>query len=387
MKICFLMPHHWSSTLGGAELQVRYLMDYAARHTSHELQMICCHSSMALEDGVPILQSRPSLPIRRYTLASDYFSVLRLLRGVAPDVVYTRTRTPLVGFAARYCRQHGKSLVYHIAHASDVSPPRDKGRRAFLKRLERPLYEYGLRRANAIVAQAEYQRELLLRNYRLDAAAVIPNFPPIPAPAPALAKKHVHERTVLWVANLKPAKRPELFIELAQRCAHMENTRFVMIGAVQDPRYASLGAETATPGNLTIMGYRPVEEVNRLLASADLFVNTSRHDGEGFPNTFIQAWLNSTPVVSLDVDPDGVLATNGIGVCSRGDLEHMTRNVQSLLLDDDGRRAMGRAARSFAEAHHGPGNCGQLIELMEALRERPVRDRLVKVPGEAARHA
>jgi glycosyltransferase involved in cell wall biosynthesis len=383
MKICFLMPHHWSSTLGGAELQVHYLMDYARRHTSHELQMICCHSRMALENGVPILQSRPSLPIRRYTLASDYFWVLRLLRGVAPDVVYARTRTPLVGFAARYCRQYGKSLVYHIAHTHDVSPPRDRGRRAFLKRVERPLYEYGLRRANAIVAQAEYQRELLLRNYSLNAAAVIPNFHPIPAPV----KKDGSERTVLWVANLKRAKRPELFIELARRCSHVKNTRFLMIGAVQDSQYASLEGETAGLGNFAFLGHRPVEEVNRLLATADLFVNTSRHDGEGFPNTFIQAWLNSTPVVSLDVDPDGILAKNGIGEYCRGDVAHMIKNVESLLLDDDRRSAMGRAARSFAEAHHGPRNCGQLIALMEALRETPMPNRLPHTPDATARQA
>jgi glycosyltransferase involved in cell wall biosynthesis len=361
MKICFLMPHHWSSTLGGAELQVRYLMDYAKRHTSHELLMVCCHSRTAVEDGVPVLRSRPSLPIRRYTLVSDYFSVLRLLRSAAPDVVYARTGTPLVGFAARYCRQHGKGLVYHIAHAADVSPRRYKGRRAILRRLERPLYEYGLRRANAIVAQAEYQRELLLSNYGLGAATVIPNFHPIPA----RVNKTGNERTVVWVANLKPVKRPELFIELARRCAHLEKTRFLMIGAVQNPRYASLGAETAGLGNLTVLGHQPVEEVNRLLATADLFVNTSGHDGEGFPNTFIQAWLNATPVVSLDVDPDGILARKGIGEACRGDMEQMTKTVQSLLLDADRRSAMGSAARSFAEANHGPGNCERLIALME----------------------
>jgi glycosyltransferase involved in cell wall biosynthesis len=375
------MPHHWSSTLGGAELQVRYLMEYARRHTSHEVQMICCHSRVAIEDGVAILQSRPSLPIRRYTLASDYSWVLRLLRGVGPDVVYARTRTPLVGFAARYCRQHGKSLVYHIAHTHDVSPPRDRGRRAFLKRVERPLYEYGLRRADAIVAQAEYQRELLLRNYNLKAAAVIPNFHPIPAPV----KKGGSERTVVWVANLKCAKRPELFIELARRCAHVENTRFLMIGAVQDSQYASLGGETAGLGNLDFLGHRPVEEVNRLLAQADLFVNTSRQDGEGFPNTFIQAWLNSTPVVSLDVDPDGVLAEHSIGEYCRGDFELMIEKVQSLLLDDDRRSAMGSAARSFAEAHHGPRNCAQLIALMEALRERPMPNCLTHTADVTAR--
>ena len=54
----------------------------------------------------------------------------------------------------------------------------------------------------------------------------------------------------------------------------------------------------ATP-NLEYLGQRTHAEVNELLARAHIFVNTSTH--EGFPNTFIQAWLREVAVVSLSV--------------------------------------------------------------------------------------
>ncbi len=46
------------------------------------------------------------------------------------------------------------------------------------------------------------------------------------------------------------------------------------------------------------------QEVNAELANAHVLVNTSLY--EGFPNTFIQAWMRRTVVVSLNVNPDGI---------------------------------------------------------------------------------
>ena len=322
--------------------------------------MICCNSNVSSDNGIPIYISRPWLPVRRYSLASDYFSVLRLLKKHAPDVVYTRTGTPLVGIGARYCQAHNKTLVYHIAHKSDVEPPIEKGRRAFLKRLQRPLYEYGLRRANVILAQAHYQSELLRRNYHINATAIIPNF----HPTPPKMEKRTDIRTVLWVANLKPSKRPEVFVELARRLRHIEHTQFLMIGAIQDPAYRSLSERTSDLCNFSYLGAQPVEEVNRLMSSADIFVNTSQ--SEGFPNTFIQAWLNALPVVSFDLDPDYLLRTKKLGEDCQGDIDLLTSTVSMLLLDNAKRFTIGTKARIFAIENYGEVNCEKLIALMHA---------------------
>ena len=360
MHICFLMPHHWSSSLGGAELQVRYFIDYIRRNTTHQVSMVCCNSAVTDDAGLTIHRSHPLLPIRRYSLVADYPSIRMHLARLAPDVVYTRTSTPLVGFAARYCNEHSKTLVYHIANASDVSPPREKGRRAFLKKLQRPIYEYGLRSAEIIIAQAEYQATALLDNYGLNATAVIPNFHPI-ADLVASSKRGFQ---ILWVANLKPAKKPELFVELAKRFASKANVQFVMVGAVQDSTYEYLLDQRGLPENLTYLGSRSIEEVNRLFAGADVFINTSDSDGEGFPNTFIQAWLREVPVVSLELDPDSVMTTHGIGMHCNGDIQFVQDALARLLGDDALRKEMGKKARDYAVTHFGEKNCAALLRLI-----------------------
>ncbi len=361
MKICFLMLSHWSGTLGGAEIQVRYIMEYLRRETKHEIYMICRHTQMSEEEGTPIFRTRSPRFLGRYFKAADYLSVRELLEKTQPDVVYTRVSSPFVGFAAAYCRKYGKRLIYHIAHIEDVTPFRATSWSKLPKKLERPLYEYGLRRADVIIAQAQYQDELLRKHYGRGSSRVIQNFHPVP-PDPI---KGASIKTVLWVANIKARKRPELFIRLARDMRSMSDVRFVMVGDVQDPAYAQLVQTASEVGNLSYLGSLPVEEVNRLLESAHLFVNTSEASGEGFPNTFVQAWLRRVPVVSLEVNPDGILTRAGLGVCFDGNVAAMADGTAKLLRGESVLQSMGTSARQFAIAHYGVQNCRALVQLME----------------------
>lgn len=362
MHICFLMPVHWSYGLGGAELQVRYIIDYIQRHTSHEVSIICCAAAQDSDAGVPIYRSRPCLPLRRYTLATDYFSITSHLRRLAPDVVYTRTSTPLVGFAARFCQRFNKKLVYHIAHINDVTPIAEQRSPDIIRRIERPLYEYGLRRAQVIIAQAKYQATLLQQNYGLVPTAVISNFHPIPP----YQKKTSDSLIILWVANLKPAKRPEFFVELAERCADIEQAKFVMIGALQNPIYRSLLDRAKQLSNFTYLGHKPIEDVNDYFATAHIFVNTSHIDGEGFPNTFIQAWSRGAPVLSLEVDPDQILERCEVGRQCRNDFELLESKLRELVVDERLLQEMSHQVHEFAASHYGEANCARIVELIEA---------------------
>ena len=47
-----------------------------------------------------------------------------------------------------------------------------------------------------------------------------------------------------------------------------------------------------------------------------LFVVSTSSTDEGFPNVFIQAWLQRKGVVSLYFDLGGILAAEQIGLCS-----------------------------------------------------------------------
>ena len=78
-------------------------------------------------------------------------------------------------------------------------------------------------------------------------------------------------------------------------------------------------------------------------------VNTSVD--EGYPNTFIQAWLRGVPVLSLEVDPDDVIHENGLGVVEP-DLDALLQQISDLVRKPRTYADIsGRAAR-YAARHH-----------------------------------
>ncbi len=102
--------------------------------------------------------------------------------------------------------------------------------------------------------------------------------------------------------------------------------------------------------------------MNEILARAHVLVNTSLY--EGFANTFIQAWLRGVPVVSLHVDPDGVMAREDIGVRA-GSEERLMQAVRTYVTDALQRDLCGHRAQRYATRHHSLENAQALAQLIE----------------------
>src|SRR6202012_3489986 len=98
------------------------------------------------------------------------------------------------------------------------------GRNPIRRFLEKRSVEYGLRRASRIVTQTNHQARLLERHYRRRADAVIANFQPLPAET--LDKSG--EIRVTWIASVKPWKRPQPFVSLAEVLREVPRARFVV---------------------------------------------------------------------------------------------------------------------------------------------------------------
>lgn len=344
-------------------MQVRYLSEQVRCRTRHELSLICRHASMSTDEGMRIHRIPNIPPLSRYTYFVDYLSVFALLKRVKPDVVYARVSSPLVGFAAHYCQIFGTPLVYHIAHIEDVLPGGSSPARSFVRAMERPVFEWGLRRADAVIAQADYQADLLEKHFGRTAAAVVPNFHPAPIPV-AKAK---WPKLVTWVANVKRSKGAEMFVELARRCESIPDVEFVMVGALQDDHCDQVVADARRLGNMRYLGARSVDQVNALLEQSHVFVNTSNAVSEGFPNTFIQAWLRRVPVVSLNVDPDSIISEMHFGLVAGGSMDRLQSAVMRLLENESERQSMGERARAFASERYSLGNSQKVIEVMESV--------------------
>jgi glycosyltransferase involved in cell wall biosynthesis len=296
----------------------------------------------------------------------DYFRVQEVLRRIGPDVIYVRGASAYLGIAARYARSSPCTLVWHIPSSGNVEPFRLQSDRSLrtlpFDYIDKKVSEYGVRRAHYIVGQAHYQEDLLRRNYGRTCDLIVGNWHPEPT-QPGAKGPPVQ---VVWIANLKPRKQPDIFVDLAERLRTVEGVAFTMIGRPASGRYQRrLESRIRKTKGLTYLGGKPIEEINGILAGSHVLVNTSTHEGEGFPNTFVQAWLREVPVVSLEVDPDDILTRHGIGFCS-GSFERLVQDTKILIGDPDLRRRMGQRARAYARKHHLlTENLDKVVELLE----------------------
>jgi glycosyltransferase involved in cell wall biosynthesis len=80
-----------------------------------------------------------------------------------------------------------------------------------------------------------------------------------------------------------------------------------------------------------------------------------------FPNTFIQAWMRKTPVVSLDTDPDDVIKKNQLGLHS-ANFDQMVKDVRLLLTDTHLCQHMGENAYRYATKEHNVHNTVDRLE-------------------------
>ncbi len=365
-RLCIVTPAHWKAQPGGAEYQIdcilreliptdRYDVTYIARHVDPEFR----------PDGYRIVSVGTSGRHPRWGYLEDMWAVNKALREHQPHVIYQRVGCGYTGVCASYARRHGARMIWHVAHDTDVSHESlPDGRNPIRHRLEKLSLEYGLRRTQKIVTQTQAQSLLLDANYGREANRVVPNFHPLPLET--IDKSGPLQ--VLWIANLKPWKRPEVFVRLANSLRDLTGVHFLMVGAAAtgagDRAWSQqLTASIEATPNLRYLGSLPQNKVNELLARAHLFVNTSVH--EGFPNTFIQAWMREVPVASLSVDPDGVLERECVGRLS-GTEDRLATWVRSMLTKPQLRKEYSLRAKTYAFAHHSPANVSLLRELIDS---------------------
>ncbi len=369
MKIAFLLSSYAGESLGGAELQAYYLArECLARGHETSYVYLAHHGKVGDGSGIRLVPIPRFGAVKRFGLGYSIYrkSVLAALDSIQPDMIYQRGGSALTGIAAEYCRTRGScKLIWHIAGQTDVTPSQFEWDRSLIFRyVDKKLLEYGIKNASYIIGQAAYQDELLQENYGRGCDLIVPNFHPVP-------KHEIRKEDpvrVIWVANLKSLKQPEIFIHLVTMLHHRRDVRFVMIGRPASGHWQTrLEKEMAKLSNLSYIGERPIDEVNQILTESHVLVNTSLY--EGFPNTFIQAWFRRVPVVSLNVDPDDILKENGIGLHSRS-LDGLARDTERLIDDRALRESMGEQAQQYALSHHSMGpNVTQMISVFSQVHQ------------------
>ena len=364
MKLCIITPTHWSAKMGGAEYQAKCLVDKLVDNEQFEIHYLAGRYAPEYHPkGYEINRISKKNGIRRYGYFYDLPALFKLLDQIKPSVIYQRVGCAYTGVAAYYAKRNKCTMVWHIALDTEVMPFQ---RRGFLSSIihfiDKKILEYGIKNSQKIIAQTQWQGDLLKNNYKRKPTAIIPNFQPIPT-------ENINKSQplkIVWVANLKPVKQPEYFVRLAKDLDCLgQDVKCVMIGA---PAYwnqkwqRSFERKISEIDCLTYLGMRPIEDVNHILASSHIFVNTSYY--EGFPNTFIQAWMRKVPVVSLHSNPDGIIDRHGLGFFC-GTYEEMLAKILELIKKPSLRDEMGKRAQAYAYQEHSEKNIFNLIEILQ----------------------
>lgn len=350
-KICFVIPYHWSYKFGGSEYQVKLLIDYLIEKDDkkYDLFYVCRINDREIHSPkYKIIRiCKGNLGIRKYGYFFDSFDLYKCLKGLNPDLIYQRDGGAYTGVCAYYAKRFGKKMVFHVSANSEVRTFRFKFNRNLLFRyIDKKILQYGIKNTTYIIGQTKYQNDLLKKNFGRDCDYIVPNFHPEP-------KNEIRKEEpikIVWVANIKKFKRPELFIKLSEEFQANKEVKFLMIGRKNNGKLQSeLENKIAKLSNLNYLGEKSIEQVNRILCHSHIFVHTSL--SEGFPNTYIQAWMREIPVVTLNVDPDDLLKKKKIGFHSRS-FDQMVKHIRYLIENEDSRKEIGRRAREYAIENH-----------------------------------
>lgn len=364
IKVCLVIPGHWTDVMGGAQYQAECLMNALIKDGGYEIFYVTRNYDQTFRPiGYQIVGiDKPFRKIKRGYLYLDAIKLLRKLKAISPDVIYQRIGCAYTGIAAYYARHNNCRMVWHVSSDSDVSAYKPGVlSRGLGKYLDRKILEYGIRNADHIITQTSKQAMLLKNNFSgKTASAVIRNFHPLPNEP---YEKHLPYK-VAWVANLKRLKQPEIFIKLAQELQGAENIEFIMVGDVQvnSKTKVLLNEQIKKTKNLRYLGCRSQSEVNNILSESHLLVNTSLW--EGFPNTFIQAWMRRVPVVSLYVDPDNILQEKKVGICS-GSYDKLKVDMINLIRNPGLMEEMGMQAQAYAFEHHSEKNANDILSILK----------------------
>src|SRR5262249_345053 len=101
---------------------------------------------------------------------------------------------------------------------------------------------------------------------------------------------------VLWVSNIRREKRPDRILKLA---GTLPDVKIHMVGGVlrnEESLFREVQGAAMAMANVSFHGRLPYWDTNELYGRSRLLVNTS--DVEGFPNSYLQAWIRGVPVVT-----------------------------------------------------------------------------------------
>jgi glycosyltransferase involved in cell wall biosynthesis len=345
---------------GGGEWQMILLGRGLAAHHRRVAHIVHRHSD-------PLASPDPDLTlVHRALYSGDRPLIGPVLEGIRAwralwsadgRIVIVSDQSPVTALAALFARVRRRRYVYASMNNSNFTSEQRSNR------VYTALYRLGLRLADVIVVQSQDQIALAKKALpSLRRVVRIPSFVEIP-PSPTGPSDPA---AFLWIGRVVSYKQPLSYVELARA---VPEARFTMV-AVRQGRSVQpleeLRAAVRQVPNLELLDPLPHAELMDLVERSVAVVNTSTT--EGMPNVFLEAWARGVPVLSLEFDPDRVIAERRLGVVAGGSFELLVAGARELWEARHDRQDAAERARGYVEeVHSAEAVTERWVELIDHL--------------------
>ena len=305
-----------------------------------------------------------------------YRHLVQRLGDLKPDVVHTHSsKAGILGRRAAAART-GVPVVIHTIHGLAFTASTSRVVNSVYKLLERKVAP--LTTKIVCVADAMREQSLAAGIGRPDQYVTIYSGmdtrpfldPPVPREVVrkqlGLGEKHVAVGTI---ARLFHLKGHDDLLDLAPAlCGKFPNLRFLWVGdGLLRPQFENRIARLGLRDRFILTGLVPPSRIPELTNAMDILVHPSRR--EGLARALPQASLAGKPVIAYDIDGNREAVVQGRTgfILPPFDKSQLGQRLESLLVDPEGRKAIGEAGREFALARF---DAAVMIEALERLYEQ-----------------
>lgn len=289
-----------------------------------------------------------SLP-QKESFFSKIFKAIKLfnlLKKHKPDVTISTTANSTLYIIYLYTKIFNKKNIFRSAHLFDIDNTWVKNNGLVGK-----LYKFALKKSHQIVTQSAEHKAIISSNFNKQ-SIILKNVFEI--------KKFdtVSKKGILWVGRFQKWKNPDMFLELSSL---FPETQFTMICPYEKGdflEWEKLRKKTEIINNLTFIKKVPFHEIQVYFNKSEIFVNTST--AEGFPNTFLQAAVGKTPIVSINVNPDNFIKNYNCGFYCNNNFELMKKNIETLINNKNNK--LGENCFNYLKENHDIEKTGNQLE-------------------------
>ncbi|MGQ4874908.1 MAG: glycosyltransferase family 4 protein [Promethearchaeia archaeon] len=349
IKVCFVQSFGYSvfnpdsnARIGGAEVDLYNIATELAKDERFDVYFLVAdfgQKDIEIYNGVKVIKGHSQKKTLKNFIYSFYI-FYKKLHQINADIYFTANLSKYVGLTNFYCKIFKKIHIHRTEHEGQVIKSHIiknilKGKLKYLS------FYLGFINVNHIVVQNDEHQRLLKKTFNFP-STVIRNSYIIPP-----YNKNSRE-FILWVARGEKWKRPEIFIELAKAFPTESFVMIMPLGSDKD-FFKKIKNKAEKLENLKFIPGVPFSKVNEYYKRAKVFVNTSL--SEGFPNSFNQAMNASTPILSLNINPDNFINKYNVGLYCNNDFELLKENLNVLLKNEDLWKNLSENSLEFVKEH------------------------------------